>query len=49
MRAKTIAISVAAISVGYLVLAAPEVLAFTVTLLGAIALWRMRPRKGVRR
>ncbi|WP_280422146.1 hypothetical protein [Nocardia carnea] len=49
MRARTFGFALAAISVGFLVLTAPEVVGFTVMLLGAIALWRMRPRKGVRR
>lgn len=49
MRVRTFGFALAAISVGFLVLTAPEVVGFTVMLLGAIALWRMRPRKGVRR
>lgn len=50
MRARTFGLAVAAISVGFLVLTAPEVVGFTVMLLGAITLWRIRPRRmGVRR
>lgn len=49
MRAKTFGFGVAAISVGFLVLTAPEVVGFAVMLFGAIALWRLRPRTGVRR
>lgn len=49
MRIRTFGLAIAAVSVGFLVLTAPEVVGFTVMLLGAIALWRMRPRKGVRR
>ncbi|WP_459549897.1 hypothetical protein [Nocardia sp. X0981] len=49
MRIRTFVMSVAAISIGFLILTAPEILAFSVMLLGAIALWRMRPRSGVRR
>lgn len=49
MRARTFGLAVAAISVGFVVLTAPEVVGLTVMLLGAVAFWRMRPRKGVRR
>lgn len=49
MRGRTFLFSVAAISSGFLVLTAPEVVGFAVMLIGAIAIWRMRPRKGGRR
>jgi uncharacterized membrane protein len=49
MRTRTFGLAVAGVSVGLLLLTAPEVVGFTVMLLGAIAFWRMRPRKGVRR
>ncbi|WP_280413771.1 hypothetical protein [Nocardia carnea] len=49
MRTRTFGIAIAAVSVGFLVLTTPEVVGFTVMLLGAIALWRVRPRSGVRR
>ncbi len=49
MRARTFGLAVAAVSIGFLMLTAPEVVGFTVMLLGAIAFWRIRPRKGVRR
>ncbi|MGW4071666.1 hypothetical protein [Nocardia grenadensis] len=46
MRTRTFGLAVAGVSVGFLLLTAPEVVGFTVMLLGAIAFWRMRPRKG---
>jgi hypothetical protein len=49
MKARTFGFALAVVSVGFLVLTAPEVVGFTVMLLGAIALWRMRSRNGVRR
>lgn len=49
MRARTFGVAVGAISIGFLVLTAPEVIGFTVMLLGAIAFWRMHRRSGVRR
>ncbi|MEV6361336.1 MULTISPECIES: hypothetical protein [Nocardia] len=49
MRARTFAIAVAAVSVGMLILTAPEVVGFTVMVLGAIALWRSSKRAGLRR
>lgn len=49
MRARTFGLALAAVSIGFLVLTAPEVIGLTVMLLGAIAFWRMRPRSGVRR
>lgn len=49
MRARTFGLALAAVSIGFLVLTAPEVVGFTIMLLGAVALWRMRPRSGVRR
>ncbi|WP_328435508.1 hypothetical protein [Nocardia puris] len=42
--------AIGAVAVGYLLLTAPDVVGFVVMLLGAVALWRMRPRRmGVRR
>ncbi|MET7770176.1 hypothetical protein [Nocardia sp. NPDC005366] len=49
MRAQTIGLALAAIVVGYLILAAPGVVGFTVMVLGAVALWRVSRRWGVRR
>ncbi len=49
MRARTFGLAVGAISVGFLVLTAPEVVGFTVMSLGAIALWRFTRRSGLRR
>ncbi|MGW1741333.1 hypothetical protein ACWCPQ_21310 [Nocardia sp. NPDC001965] len=49
MRARTFAVVLAVVSVGFLVLTAPEIVGLTVMLLGAVAFWRMRPRNGVRR
>lgn len=49
MRNRTFGLAIAAISVGFLVLTTPEIVGFAVMLVGAIAMWRMRPRKGVRR
>lgn len=48
MRARTFGIAVGAISIGFLVLTAPEVVGFTVMLVGALAFWRIRRRSGVR-
>ncbi|WP_280449340.1 hypothetical protein [Nocardia brasiliensis] len=49
MRAKTFGFVIAAVAVGVAVLSAPELLGFTVMLLGAIALWRSTRKSGVRR
>ncbi|WP_169338140.1 hypothetical protein [Nocardia vinacea] len=49
MRARTFVIAIVAVSVGLAVLTAPEVVGFTIMLLGAIALWRSTRRWGVRR
>lgn len=49
MRARTFAMAVGAVSVGMMILIAPEVVGFTVMLLGAIALWRSSKRAGLRR
>jgi uncharacterized membrane protein len=49
MRARTFCLAVAAVAVGYLALTAPEVVGFTVMLLGAVAFWLASRRWGVRR
>ncbi|SNY89163.1 hypothetical protein SAMN04244553_6166 [Nocardia amikacinitolerans] len=51
MRLRTIYLAFAAVAVGYFVLAAPELVGFTVMLLAVFALWRVagRSRLGVRR
>ncbi|MBF6296808.1 hypothetical protein IU459_04520 [Nocardia amamiensis] len=49
MRARTFGFAVAAVSVGFLTLTHPEVVGFTVMLLGAVAFWRVSRRWGVRR
>lgn len=49
MRARTFGFAVAAVSVGYLVLTQPEVVGVMVMLLVLVAVWRFRPRIGVRR
>ncbi|MGY2093246.1 hypothetical protein [Nocardia gipuzkoensis] len=49
MRARTFGLAVAAVAVGYLVLTAPEVVGFTVMVLGGVAFWRASRRWGVRR
>ncbi len=49
MRARTFGFAVVAVALGYAVLTAPEVVGFTVMLLGAIAFWRSSRRWGVRR
>lgn len=49
MRGRTFGFAIAAVSIGYLVLTAPEVVGFTALLLGAVALWRSSRQWGVRR
>lgn len=49
MRGRTFVFAVVAVAVGYLVLTAPEVVGFTVMVLGGVALWRSSRRWGVRR
>lgn len=49
MRARTFGFAVAVVSIGFLMLVAPEVVGFTIMLLGAIVLWRSTRRWGVRR
>ncbi|MGW5920731.1 hypothetical protein ACWFPY_17230 [Nocardia fluminea] len=49
MRAKTLMTAVALLSVGYMVLTAPDVLGFLLMVAGAVWLWRSSKRAGVRR
>ncbi len=49
MKARTFGLAIAAVAIGYAVLTAPEVVGFTVVLLGAAWLWRSTRRSGVRR
>lgn len=49
MRGRTFVLAVAVISIGFLVITAPEVVGFTVMLLGAFAMWRSSRRRGWRR
>lgn len=49
MRAKTFMTAVALLSVGSLVLIAPDVLGFVLMVVGAVWLWRSSKRAGVRR
>lgn len=49
MQARTFGLVVAAVAVGYLVLTAPEVVGFTLMVLGAVGFWRASRRWGVRR
>ncbi|WP_433714465.1 hypothetical protein ACQP2U_10325 [Nocardia sp. CA-084685] len=49
MKARTFGVVVAAVAVGYLLLTNPEVVGVTVMLLVLVAVWRFRPRMGVRR
>lgn len=49
MRGKTLMTAVALLSVGYMVLVAPDVLGFVLMVVGAVWLWRASKRAGVRR
>ncbi|MEV4234045.1 hypothetical protein AB0J47_02580 [Nocardia sp. NPDC049737] len=49
MRARTFGAVLAAVAVGYLLLTQPEVVGVAVMLLLLVAVWRFRPRLGVRR
>ncbi|TDP38746.1 hypothetical protein DFR75_103403 [Nocardia ignorata] len=49
MRGKTLLTAVAVISVGYMVLTAPDVLGFVLMVVGAVWLWRSTKRAGMRR
>ncbi|WP_156371027.1 hypothetical protein [Nocardia arizonensis] len=49
MRARTFGLAVVAVAVGYVLLTAPQVVGFTVMVLGAFAFWRLVRRSGVRR
>ncbi|MEU4416170.1 hypothetical protein [Nocardia salmonicida] len=49
MRAKTFMTAVALLSVGCMVLIAPDVLGFVLMVVGAVWLWRSSKRAGVRR
>lgn len=49
MRARTFGLVVAAVAFGYLVLTAPEVVEFTVRVLGGVAFWRSSRQWGGRR
>ena len=49
MRARTFGVLLASVAVGFVLLTNPEVVAVTVMLLALVAIWRFRPRMGVRR
>ncbi|MEU4417320.1 hypothetical protein [Nocardia salmonicida] len=49
MRSRTVLTAVALLSVGYMVLTAPDVLGFVLMVLGAVWFWRATKRAGVRR
>ncbi|MFD4432891.1 hypothetical protein [Nocardia sp. NPDC058497] len=49
MRARTVMTAVAVLSIGYMVLVAPDVLGFVLMVVGAVWLWRSSKRAGVRR
>ena len=49
MRARTFGVVLATVAVGYLLLTQPEIVGITVMLLLLVAVWRFRPRMGVRR
>jgi len=49
MRGKTVLTAVGLLSVGYMVLVAPDVLGFVLMVFGAVWLWRSSKRAGVRR
>lgn len=49
MRGKTLITAVAVMSIGYMVLTAPDVLGFVLMVVGAVWLWRSSKRAGVRR
>jgi hypothetical protein len=49
MRGKTFMTAVALLSVGYMVLVAPDVLGCVLMVVGAVWLWRSSKRAGVRR
>ncbi|MFF2082852.1 hypothetical protein ACFVVM_03715 [Nocardia sp. NPDC058176] len=49
MRAKTFATAVALLSIGSLVLIAPDAFGFILMLVGAVWLWRASKRAGLRR
>ncbi|MFC8385849.1 hypothetical protein [Nocardia sp. NPDC057272] len=49
MRAKTVLTAVALVSVGYTVLAAPDVFGFVLMVVGAVWFWRATKRAGMRR
>jgi hypothetical protein len=49
MRAKTFMTAFALLSVGYMVLTAPDVLGFVLMVVGAVWFWRATKRAGVRR
>ncbi|WP_194825508.1 hypothetical protein [Nocardia sp. XZ_19_231] len=49
MRGKTFLTAVALLSVGYMVLTAPDVFGFVLMVVGAVWFWRATKRAGVRR
>lgn len=49
MRGRTVMTAVAVLSIGYMVLVAPDVIGFVLMVVAAVWLWRASRRAGVRR